>query len=383
MKISIQCQCGKQYQVKPELAGKKVKCQSCGTPIAVPADGASKATPEKPAKKPAAAAAKSKPPAVKTAASSAKPSSATKPAASSAKPSPATKPAAQSAPKAAAPPPAQHSILDEHMADAVRLPTAGEMYCPGCNAIIANTAVLCVNCGYDLQSRRSTKVSSEANRVKRKPGQRPLLGVFVAIVAMLYGLAGAAIFALCIVASAIILVKLGLPNDQNRQSATAMFGLPVHILLSTAGLLMFVSGIGILRYTKGATLNAGLGAKIYFWMLLVLMIGSVGNTIYQSTDRAKEAAAKAETESSKKPPPVVDLGNAERLTTKNLMGLLRMEVLATIIGLFALLLAPPAFIWAWAATQGRQWDWELPEPVHKLKLKPTAKVGGPAETEKK
>lgn len=375
MKISIQCQCGKQYQVKPELAGKKLKCQACGTAISVPADMEFKG--ESTPKKAATPAAKAKPPAAKTpAAAGAKPA-----------PAPAKKAAAPAPPQAEAPPQApRHSILDEHMAGAARLPNPGEMFCPGCNAIIQSAAVICVSCGYDLQSRRNTRVSSEANRVKRKPGKMPTLGIFVALVSIFYGLAGAVFFTLCIVLSAIILVKIGLPNSENGESATAMFGLPVHILLSTAGLLMFVSGIGIFRYSKGATLNAGLGAKIYFWTLLLLMVLSVGNAIYKTTDRAKEAASKAASQQSgdKKPPPVVDLGHAQRLTASSLLGLVTMEMLAGIVGLFVLLLGPPVFVWAWSATQGRHWDWELPESVHKLKFKPTAKVGGPqAQAEKK
>jgi hypothetical protein len=369
MKISIQCSCGKQYQVKSELAGKKVKCQACGTPIPVPAAEPAKA--ENPPRKAAASAAKGKPAAAKAAPPAAP------------KGAPAKKPAAAAPQAASAPAAPLHNILDEAMAGAARLPVAGEMYCPKCRSIIPAASVICINCGTDVQSGRATRVSSEANRPKRKPGQMPILGIFVALVSIFYGLAGGAFFTLCIIGSFIVLAKLGLPTSENGQSATAMFGLPVHILLSVAGLLMFVSGIGIFRYSKGATLNAGLGAKIYVWTLLVLMVTSVGNVIYKNTEKAKEAAAQAESAAAnKKPEEPVDLGHAQRLTAANLMGHLTMGMLATIVGIFMGLIAPPAFVWAWAATQGRVWDWELPEPVHKLKLKPTAKVGGPQATEK-
>jgi hypothetical protein len=365
MKISIQCgQCGKQYQVKPELAGKKVKCQACGTPISIPADAEAKG--ESPPQKAAPAGKAKAPAAIK-------------------QPAAARKSAAPAQPKAEVlPQTPRHSILDEHMAGAVRLPGVGEMYCPKCKAIIPTASVLCVTCGFDLQSGRDTRVSSEANRTKRKPGQRPVLGIFVALVAIVYGLAGAVVFTLCIVGSAIILLKVGLPTGESGESAAAMFGLPVHILLSTAGLLLFVSGIGILRYSKGATLNAALGAKIYVWTLLLLLILTVGNAVYMTSERAKEAAAKAEAASANKEAPrVVDLGRAKVLTSASLKGLVTMGMLATIIAIFLALLAPPAFVWAWGATQGRRWDWELPEPVHKLKLKPSARVGGPQPEQKK
>lgn len=382
MKISIQCgQCGKQYQVKPELAGKKVKCQGCGTPISIPAAGG-----EREPKKPAAA--KSAAPGAKKApANKAAPGASAKapPGKAVAAPPAGKKGAVPAAAKPAAVPPPQHSILDEAMAGAAKLPTAGEMYCPKCKAIIPANSVICITCGTNLQSGRATNVASEANKKKRKPGERPGIGVLVALVSIFYGLAGAVFFTWCIVLSGIILFKVGLPNAENGESATAMFGLPVHILLSTAGALMFVSGIGILRYTKGATLNAGLGAKLYVVTLLALMAISVGNAIYKNTDYAKEAAAKAAIESSsKKAKPLPELGQAKALTASELMGHVKMEALATLVGLFTCLIVPPAFVWGWSATQGRHWDWELPDPQMKIKLKPTAKVGGPQpEPEKK
>jgi predicted Zn finger-like uncharacterized protein len=367
MKISIQCgQCGKQYQVKSELAGKKVKCQDCGTSIPVPAGGESQA--EAPAKKASPAPAKA--PVAKTA--------------PAAKAAPAKKPAAAAAAPAPAPAPLQHNILDEAMATAARLPATGEMYCPGCKSIIPAASVICVTCGFDLQSGRSTRVYSEGSRSKRRPGQRPALGILVALVSVLYGLAGAALFTLLIVLAVMILVKLGLPTAENPESVFGMFGMPVFILLATAGLLMFISGIGIFRSAKGATLNAGLGAKIYVWTFLLLMAIVGGRAIYTSTQAYKEKAEQAAAQTAEKEKPTVDLGHAEAVSATRLLGFVKLAFLPLLIGITMLLIGPPAFVWAWAATQGRRWDWELPEPVHKLRLKPTPKVHGPqAPPEKK
>jgi hypothetical protein len=366
MKIAIQCgQCGKQYQLKPELAGKKVKCQACGTPISVPA---AEPKAEAPAKKGVAAKTPAKAAPAKAPAA-AKPAAAKQPVAAAATPAPV--------------PDLTHSILDEALAGAARLPGPGEMYCPGCKAIIPAASVICVTCGFDLQSGRSTRVYSESGRSKRRPGQMPVLGYFVALLSILYGLAGAAFFTLCIIGSVMILVKLGLPNSENPEPVIGMFGMPVFILLSTAGLLMFVSGIGILRSAKGATLNAGLGAKIYVWTLVGVLCVVGGRAIYKTTKAAKEAEAQAQS-TQKEDAPQVDLGRAQALSASRLMAFVTVAFLVPLIGITALLVTPPALVWIWSATQGRRWDWELPEPVHKLKLKPTAKVGGPqAPPEKK
>ncbi len=40
MPIEVACSCGKSLRVPDQLAGKKVKCPACGTPIAVPASAA-------------------------------------------------------------------------------------------------------------------------------------------------------------------------------------------------------------------------------------------------------------------------------------------------------------------------------------------------------
>jgi ribosomal protein S27E len=352
MKISIQCgQCGKQYQVKPELAGKKVKCQACGTPIPVPAGGEAKA--ETAPKKASAPAAKG----------------AAKPSATAAK-APASTKAAASAPANAnvnvnvQPAAPQHSILDEHMASAARLPGPGEMYCPKCKAIISGASVICVTCGFSLQSGRATRVASEANRPKRKPGQMPPLGIVIGILAILYGLPSAVVHGFQLVQCVLIMYHRGLPKGDDPIAAIGMFGFPVALLLFLAGMLLFMSGIGILRKVKGATLNAVLASKIFvgFGVFAIVVMGGV-YAMNVSKPKKEEPV-------EKKVPTVQEMVTLERVMT---------TVIACGLGMIV-----PTLIWAWGATQGRRWDWELPEPVHKVKLKPTAKVGGPQpEAEKK
>ena len=43
MTIAVACQCGKRFAAKPELAGKRVKCPSCGQPLTVPGSAAPQA----------------------------------------------------------------------------------------------------------------------------------------------------------------------------------------------------------------------------------------------------------------------------------------------------------------------------------------------------
>src|SRR5579883_3384006 len=60
MSITFQCgQCGKQYTVGDQLAGKSVKCKNCGQPIRIPGAAAKSAAPSA---KPAASRASSPPP---------------------------------------------------------------------------------------------------------------------------------------------------------------------------------------------------------------------------------------------------------------------------------------------------------------------------------
>ena len=36
MSIPVRCQCGQQFAAKPELAGKQLRCPSCGNPLRIP-----------------------------------------------------------------------------------------------------------------------------------------------------------------------------------------------------------------------------------------------------------------------------------------------------------------------------------------------------------
>ncbi|MBI1248885.1 hypothetical protein GC197_13720 [bacterium] len=44
MSIAVECLCGKRFQAKPELAGKRVKCPACGSAIDIPDAAESSAT---------------------------------------------------------------------------------------------------------------------------------------------------------------------------------------------------------------------------------------------------------------------------------------------------------------------------------------------------
>lgn len=111
MPIRVSCACGKQLTVKDELAGKAVKCPGCQKALRVPA------------------------PAGKTAA--------TRPAA--ARPAATTRPAAaQSAAMAG-------GELDD-LFDEAGLRAASGPTCPACAAPLKPGAVLCTNCGTNLQT---------------------------------------------------------------------------------------------------------------------------------------------------------------------------------------------------------------------------------------
>jgi PHP family Zn ribbon phosphoesterase len=45
MTIATTCQCGKKYQVKEELAGRRVKCPACGMTLTIPGGGVAKPQP--------------------------------------------------------------------------------------------------------------------------------------------------------------------------------------------------------------------------------------------------------------------------------------------------------------------------------------------------
>ena len=45
-KLAVKCSCGKAFAAKPELAGKKVRCPSCKEPVKIPSSEPKSATPE-------------------------------------------------------------------------------------------------------------------------------------------------------------------------------------------------------------------------------------------------------------------------------------------------------------------------------------------------
>jgi hypothetical protein len=103
----------------------------------------------------------------------------------------------------------------------------------------------------------------------------------------------------------------------------------------------------------------------------------VGRAVYTNTASYKEAAERAAAQAAQKEAaPKPELGYAEAVSATRLTAFITLAFLVPLAGITALLIGPPIFVWVWGATQGRRWDWELPEPVHKLKLKPTEKVHG-------
>lgn len=118
MPIRVSCACGKSLTVKDELAGKAVKCPGCQQVVRIPAAG----QPARPA------AARSK---------SARPAAAGSKAARSSAARPAATPAS--------------SDLDDLFDEAGLRATSGPT-CPACAAELKPGAVLCTNCGTNLQT---------------------------------------------------------------------------------------------------------------------------------------------------------------------------------------------------------------------------------------
>lgn len=122
MPIAVKCGCGKQLNVRDELAGKAIKCPGCGKVIKVAAGGA--------VPQPRAAAA------------------AARPAAPAARPAPAPRPASTPRPT---PVVAARSELDDLFAEEGMDRQMGAI-CPACRRELPPGAVLCTKCGYNLQT---------------------------------------------------------------------------------------------------------------------------------------------------------------------------------------------------------------------------------------
>src|SRR5688500_13852910 len=114
MPIKVTCACGQSFAAKDELAGRTVKCPKCSRPLAIPAAGGAAAIP-----------------------------------AAATQPMP-QQPMMPQQLLPAAPAPAQSAggLFDEIGISAA---PAGTSPCPGCRAPMPVGAVLCVQCGYNLQ----------------------------------------------------------------------------------------------------------------------------------------------------------------------------------------------------------------------------------------
>lgn len=127
MPIEVTCQCGKRLKAKDELAGRTVKCPNCQQPLKIPASQA--AAPAAPT--PVA-------------------------------PTPV-------APTPVAPAPAGDAFAD--LFDDAGMGHQGGPICPSCNAGVADGAVICIHCGYNLETgqRLRTNIGSAGGEVAEAP----------------------------------------------------------------------------------------------------------------------------------------------------------------------------------------------------------------------
>jgi DNA-directed RNA polymerase subunit RPC12/RpoP len=179
MALSVRCgQCGKEFRVKDELAGKRVKCSACGQPIAIPA-----------------AAGPTAPPAPKG------------------PQQPARGPVAPRSPGMPPPPGSVHDLLDDATVGKLVAPTIvmpGQMLCPNCAKPIPMGAAVCTFCGFDFRAGKTTRVVVEK---PRDPGVQKLISALVALAIMIgvnllsAAVAGGAAFAFV----QFNLVEIGLP----------------------------------------------------------------------------------------------------------------------------------------------------------------------------
>lgn len=128
MPIAVKCGCGKQLNVKDELAGKAIKCPGCGNVIKVGTAGARSAARPAAAPRPGAAPAGNRPANPKPAA--------TRPA--------APRPAVASPMQAAS-----SSSMDDLFAEE-GMDREVHAICPACSKELAPGAVLCTKCGFNM-----------------------------------------------------------------------------------------------------------------------------------------------------------------------------------------------------------------------------------------
>jgi ribosomal protein S27E len=185
MALSVQCgQCGKEFRVKDELAGKRVKCSACGQPIAIPA-AAGRAVAPAPKGAPAA----------------------------KGPPAPARAPSAPRSPGLPPPPGSVHDLLDDATVGKLVAPTIvmpGQMLCPNCAKAIPMGAAVCTFCGFDFRAGKTTRVVTEK---PRDPRVQKLIAALIALAIMIgvnllsIGVAAGAMFAFV----QFNLVEIGLP----------------------------------------------------------------------------------------------------------------------------------------------------------------------------
>ena len=180
--MKVTCACGKKLVAGDHLAGKRTKCPHCGAVLTIPAE----ATTDKPqtAEEMAAAIVASGPPNPQPAAPSEAVKSKTVPS-ETVPPAPETEYALSSAvwvaPAAAPapPPPKEEYGLQAAAPRAVVTPftpAAAESAantCPECGNTLAENAVLCVGCGFDLRSGKKLGTRSLEDNGSDRGMRRP------------------------------------------------------------------------------------------------------------------------------------------------------------------------------------------------------------------
>ncbi len=161
MSIEFSCECGRQVRVKPELAGKKIRCPGCGNPLRVPAEGAAD-EPAAPATKSPPAQEETRRPAGKTSRVGRK--SGPIPLGKGAKAADASEIAPTRAPggeatkmksgRAAAAKSTGDDLDVKPMEDQDQGKAAGKKTfpCPGCGAALYAGDMMCITCGMDLST---------------------------------------------------------------------------------------------------------------------------------------------------------------------------------------------------------------------------------------
>jgi uncharacterized Zn finger protein (UPF0148 family) len=132
MPIKVTCSCGSSFSAKDEIAGRTVACPKCRQPIQVPA------------------VATGSPAGRVQSTEASKPTAAPKPAAAAPKPAVAKPVAAK--PAGPAPPVPPIGAPSNDLFDEVGLKAVAGPRCPQCSTPLNPNAVLCVTCGFNIQT---------------------------------------------------------------------------------------------------------------------------------------------------------------------------------------------------------------------------------------